>query len=48
MVSRQGFAGSLFSKNQVWVRVNFLGRGLDNFRKFLGPSEDVRTGVKTT
>ena len=48
MVSGQGFAGSSFSKNQVWVCVNFLSRGLNNFRKFLGPGEDVRTGVKTT
>ena len=32
MVSGQGFAGSSFSKNQVWIRVNVLKRGLHNFR----------------
>ena len=28
--------------------MKFLSRGLNNFRKFLGLSEDVRTRVKTT
>ena len=32
MVSGQGFAGSLFSKNQDWIRMNVLEGGLHNFR----------------
>ena len=32
MVSGQGFPGSSFSKNQVWIRVNVLMGSLVNFR----------------